>query len=1171
MPTLQIARGTSANVPTTYNPATTGGAPFGWALIGPVGYWIYSTDADTRGYNVSVTDRSNAIVTVPADAPLANFSLSTYPLDGMGGDYRSFGNFDVITGEGGDCPTLAVTLAGAEFLATERIHYPDGSFSPNGVWRYTWNYTLTGPDANRYQVILVDPTGRSSNSGPTTVSVLVAGEETFAGTIKIVGLHPGDDCVAEFPVSVTAGPVYHRVQCLDGNCVGFATTDNTAGFATVDDCLASGCGFSGDGWYCVDSAPVHITSSNEWSAADNPTPRYGTEAECPCYSGPVYWCANGHVQSGTTPPSGVTTYPSEQACINAGCVICPPIFTRFRCNSQGICESFPTSNPNAGFADCEGANCSGTTEPPDYWRHYCDENGVCQSFLTFDPTEGYEDCEHANCGAPTEPEPCDYLSHPIANITPSGSANLSFSLSRLQNEGWQLVVTHALNGTAQTNPILQITEDTWNWSVPRVLGTHHFIAELSKEGCSPNVTELSLTVTGDGTGGSGTPYWCVNGNCVQTNTPPGGAIGPYATAGLCNTACSQTGNGGDCPPCPPNADPLSGGCSPSIAIQIPAASASLRNFARVRVQLSDPNEQTNPCHHNYSRLCNHEPDGPALQLSLGEYTIPLIWKHISGTPLNGVWETLLNTRDFSNGAHELRLSTRGVGCCRVYSAVSVSLANTLQGNIFYRDTQAQASAGFVIPDAMIGVETRALEENTSRRYWEQWGMRSGLSLDGAYNHDDWPKHQPVLPILGAQWAAQGSRFERHNYSAHVTLRLPLSRHIRFRRKWTPQFYLSAFDLHAQTVAKIRPIASGRHYLFTTNPAKVWIYDGTQATLYANFSVEPTVDDHELSTGENENDFDSIDRSGSNIYAPNATDCAVYSGEATGDKVYVVVPPSEELPGGEVFAFDHDSQEVALEYGIRRENRVPRFIEVVGNRVICLYVHDPAVSLPIASRRTRAYDLTFATPTLLWQLPDTATFCSVDEATLFVACNSKLYSTDGKTAPALVHDFGEAITTATKTFVGLANGQLWKKINTSWVLVHTRPGALGGAANWNAGTIGETQTEDARGIVAGEGAWLVGERDDGTWYDERELRIPLDLTGKTVTRVSALDHFSVTVAPPTATDDAVQLPQRDERLLIGTADSGLLFVYQRSALSEKDGALPVSHDTTPRLFPFPRRE
>ena len=276
----------------------------------------------------------------------------------------------------------------------------------------------------------------------------------------------------------------------------------------------------------------------------------------------------------------------------------------------------------------------------------------------------------------------------------------------------------------------------------------------------------------------------------------------------------------------------------------------------------------------------------------------------------------------------------------------------------------------------------------------------------------------------------------------------------------------------------------------------------------------------------------------------------------------------------MFAFDPDEKQVALEYGIRRENRVPRFIEAIGNRVICLYVHAPAAALPLASKRTRAYDLTFATPQLLWQLEATATLCSVDGTTLLVACGSKLYSTDGATAPTLVHEFGTAITAASQTFVGLANGEVWKQTTEGWLLVHTRIGAIGGVTNWSAGTTGEAQIEAPRGVVAGQGAWLAGERANGIWQDERELRLPLDLAGagKSVVRVSALDHFSLPVAAPTGNDtgEAIPAPQKDERLLVGTANSGLLFVYQRSLLLEKDGAIPVSHDTTPRLFPFPRR-
>ncbi len=1134
-------------------------------ILGPSVSDSRGTTADSfASSSTGITATKTGVMTVNNSSSLGIYSVQVTERLNDEESTTYIYEFEVIAATETNCPTLDVTPATPVFLPNQGLDHPDGSHT-NGVWSYTWNYTLTGTNADRYRVALSG--GDNSTSNSSSISTLVAPGATISGNISIEGLHPDDACTSSSPFSITAPPVYQRVQCLDGNCAGFKTTDADEGYATVDDCLAAGCGFPSDGWYCVDGTPTHLTSATDWNSAGRPTPRYDAESGCPCYTLPaVFWCVAGHVQSGTTPPAGVTTYASEQACINAGCTTEPPVYTRYRCNSSGVCESFTTPNPTEAFATCDAANCSGIIEPTVYTRYHCDEEGNCESFLTFNPTEGYEDCAHANCATPPPPQPCDYLTHPIANIS-AGDTLLSFSLSRLQNDGWQLVVTHALDGVPQSNPPIQTTTDAWNWSVPHTPGVHHFIAELTKAGCPAiYTTELSLTVTSEGGGdGDGTPWYCVNGHCVQTDTPPSEGIvtGPFATATLCNAAC---GAGGPCPP-PPDAYV----CSPAVSIQAPTANVSLHNFTLIKVQLSDPNEETNPCHHNYPRPCNHEENGPDLQLFLGEYHVPANWKRISGTPLNGVWQTLLDTRDYSNGTHTLRISSRGVGCCRIYNTVTVTLANTLQGNIFYRDTRAGAAEGFVIGDAMIGVETRALEANTSRRYWQQWGVRSGTALDGPYNHDDWPKHQPVIPVLGAQWDASGNRFERHNYSSHVTFRLPLARDVRFRRKWTPQFYLSAFDLNADAVAKIRPIESGRHYIFTTNPARVWLYDGDTVKVYGDFSTAPTVDDAELADDENEDDFDYIDRSGSNIYAPNALDCAVYGGEATGDKVYVVVPPSTDFPRGEVFAFDPDTRQVALEYGIRRENRVPRFIEALGGHVVCLYTHDTGASLPLASKRTRAYDLTFATPTLLWELPETATFCSADDDTLFVACATKLYSTGGVATPTLVHDFGATITAATKTFVGLSNGEVWKKVTDGWLLSLTRPGAIEGTANWSAGTTGEAQTEAAHGVVAGQGAWLVGERANGTWYDERELRVPLDLSPKTVQRVCALDLYSVAVTPATTNDDAAQLPQKDERLLVGTATSGLLFVYQRSLLSEKDGAIPVSHDGTPRLFPFPRRQ
>jgi hypothetical protein len=834
------------------------------------------------------------------------------------------------------------------------------------------------------------------------------------------------------------------------------------------------------------------------------------EANCnPITPATVFWCINNVIQSGTNPPADIATYPTYQACHDAGCHAVQP--TSYYWCVNGTVEPSPTQPaPNAIGPFSSAPDCNNITPP-------------------VDPIPG--DCTYYPY-ALTVSRQNDALSGDHLELLLHAQGGDGGTNS--WNSGWTVTLLHFIDNVAQ--PAVEQAYSSYpifRFVAPATPGVHHFEAEFTKPGCTDQIAEANFS--------------------VGTATDTGGG-----------------GGGGNCPPCPPEPDAVV--CNPTIVIQKPDGGELLQNFVRVRVAISDANEQTNPCHHNYPRIGNFEDDRPALQLFVGEYQVLPQWKKISGTPLNGIYEALVDTRDFSNGARVLHASMRGVGGCRKSVTRAVTLANTLQGNIFYRDTFCAVNAGYVVGDACIGAETRALEENTSRRYWEQWGVRSGTALDGPYQHADWPKHQMVLPVLGASYAASGKRFERRNYSAHVTFRLPLAREVRFRRKWTPQFYLSCFDLDAETVAKIRPIAQGRHYAFTTNPARVWMYDGKGVQIYGDFSVNPVADEDELGEDEQSGDFPDIDLLGSNIFAPDAIDCAVLGGEATGDKVYVVVPPGTDLPNGEVFAFDPDEDSNAVEYGIRREKRVPRFIEAVGGRIICLYVHDEGVSLPSASNRTRAYDLTFKQPALLWQLASTATFAGLDGDTLFVACGHRLYSTTGATAPTLVREFAADVSAASKTFVGLVNGEVWKKGATGWVRVLSRAGAIGGVTSWNAGTVGEAQTDAARGVCAGDGERLSGERSNGTWMVERELVLPVDLdeSGKSVERVTALDLFSLPVDTPAGADDAETLPQRDERLLVGTAESGLLFVYQRSALSEQNGAIAVSHDSVPRVFPFPRR-
>lgn len=573
-------------------------------------------------------------------------------------------------------------------------------------------------------------------------------------------------------------------------------------------------------------------------------------------------------------------------------------------------------------------------------------------------------------------------------------------------------------------------------------------------------------------------------------------------------------------------------CAPAVAFLLPVAEAVLKNLALVRVSVADPNEETNPVHANYARPCNAEADGAGLQLFLGTYQVAVPWKLASGTPLNGIWEAFLDTRDISNGAQEMRVSARGVGCCRVEATRPITVSNTLQGAIFYRDLESSVGVGFVIPDAKIGIETRALEENTGRRYWMQWGVRSGTALDGPMKHEDWLKHQPVLQVRGESQSAQGNRVERINWSAMVKFRLPLSREVRLRRKYTPQFYLSCFATGCSTLPKIREIEAGRHLVFGREPGKVFFYDADGLELQADLATYNAAD---------------------------ALDVAL-----VGDKIYVVRP-------GEIFTIDRDPGQLSMPSGVRGETRAPRFIEALAGKPLAIYVDESAAPTP--APKTACFDLSFPSPLPRWTLPLAATLTSVAQGQLFIACGTRLFKSAGGTgAPALVREFGAPVTAIAPELVGLENGEVWELISNVWRRRFTREGAIGGAARWTGGTGGEANSDPAHGIVGGAGDGLSGQKPNGSWFDERALLVPPDLAPKAVAAVTAIELFSVDIpspapepgAPPA---EAVPAPERDERLLIGTGGDGLFFVYQRSALSEKQGAIAVSRDTVPRIFPF----
>lgn len=640
---------------------------------------------------------------------------------------------------------------------------------------------------------------------------------------------------------------------------------------------------------------------------------------------------------------------------------------------------------------------------------------------------------------------------------------------------------------------------------------------------------------GSGSGGSGSGAGSGSGSGAGSggsgSSSGSGTSGGSGSGGSGSGGSGGSGSGGPAPcngTCVPAVT-----CNATLAIQSPASGQTVGGIVEVRVQMTDANEVTDKTSANYCRACNATPPPWTLKLDGNALEI-LSARLVSGTPRNGVWALRFDARDHFNGSRSLGVMTRAVGCCIVATSRAFTLSNNANRGTLYRDFDLTVpQEGMSVADAVFGVEVPAVEVNTARRFWAQWRARSGTALDGTYLDSDWlDKHQGVATTRGQHWDASGQRFERTQHNAHIRFKAPLSPTVRVRERWVPQFYQSCFPTGCGSVVKIREAAPGAHFVFGVNPAKAFLYDGETLRLVCDLATQS---------------------------ATNATDAA-----GLDDKLWV-------LSDTTLFVYDGDAGQSALNISIRGETRTPKFVETIigttngkpDSRVLGLFV---------SGTDTRCYDLTFQSPKPLWTLAGVATKTflqkGVSAPSLLIAVGASLYVSIGGTAtPALVYTFPANITSADDGIVGLANGHLYQLAGTTWTDALTLPAPVGGALRWQGGLTGETNTQNARTIAGGGSNLLRGQRPSGAWMDEVTFQVPTGVTGS-VGAVSALGLYrkesKSTDAAGTTTTTA------DERVLVGTSPSGLLFVYQRSALSEADGAVLVSHTTGQRLLPLRRQ-
>lgn len=439
-----------------------------------------------------------------------------------------------------------------------------------------------------------------------------------------------------------------------------------------------------------------------------------------------------------------------------------------------------------------------------------------------------------------------------------------------------------------------------------------------------------------------------------------------------------------------------------------------------------------------------------------------------------------------------------------------------------------AEPGMEIYGAALGFEVRPLCDNPACLYWVQIGVRTGTALDGDYSDAAWLSHQLVTLRRGAGWPASGTRIARHQRRGTVILDAP-GPVLRMRQMWTPVYEMWTLATGSGSVAKIRETEPGKALVFGTGPAKAFTYAGAANDLPRAGVLTA---------------LPSLEAAG----AGDAIDAALL-----GDKLFVIRP-------GELFFIDLDSGEASMNYAPRGETRAPLFVETLGDKVLGVFVD---AALP--SERTRCYDLTYAAPKLLWSLDDAVTLTNVSsDGQLLIAAGTEYFtSTGGTAAPVLAKDFASTISALAGGLAGLINGEIWKRTGTVWTLKTQIGAPVGALANW----FGD---QDALHGLAGAASGanpqrLSGELAHGGWAQDRSLVVPPDLLPATVSGVTALGRTSIQLEAGSET----QSPRLDERMLIGTGSSGLLFVYRLSNLSEKDGAFKACYNALPRLTPLYR--
>lgn len=557
----------------------------------------------------------------------------------------------------------------------------------------------------------------------------------------------------------------------------------------------------------------------------------------------------------------------------------------------------------------------------------------------------------------------------------------------------------------------------------------------------------------------------------------------------------------------------------TITILEPDANDTLTGKETIRFTLADSGAISGTC-----------PD-PDIVVRLGGLSVDLDTLEIE-TPnpcvaddieaRNTTYSIEVDTRLYPQGLSSIEVEAIGTDCCPKRATRAVTLANDFGHGILFRDVEYlfPAPAGNLWTTVSAAFENRALSVNPEQRWWllcRLWTDTAGAELTGdslAEWEEEWLEMQVMALKKGQGYAASGARIERQQWYGSAALDFP-GQAITLRTRWEPAEVVNWYQTGLERVTKIRKYATDKFIVLARDmdggAAKVFDFDGTLFTELIDLS-----------------DYD----------AESTFDIA-----RVGDKVFCAY-------SGGLFYVDVDAGDASANLTPRGETRPIAFIEAVGSNLIALFVN-----AALGSERTRCYRWD-GSWRLMWALDDAVTLAAEGDGKLGMAAGAKLYSSDGGTsAPTLTHTFNSNITALHPAMVGLSNGHIWTHSPVGgWKDAANRPTAITAVAAFRGSLTAE------RAVAATATNELFEQQQDTTaWILGRELESPEELEEATIDRVAALLQWEKLGDPDDDSDDT-------DSLLIGTGNSGLFGVLQKSQLNEASGAVLTSGITLPALDP-----